>query len=127
MTEGGTSQARTDQGGQTVRVFPAELRIVDDSVLQIIWSDGRKRRYTFRELRDRCPCAVCQVERDEKARNAQATPLLPVLKPTELRPLRIERMTPVGTYAYSIAFSDGHRTGIYTFELLRELGQDDVP
>jgi DUF971 family protein len=31
-------------------------------------------------------------------------------------------MTPVGNYAYGIAFSDGHDTGIYTVDYLRELG-----
>ena len=31
-------------------------------------------------------------------------------------------MTPVGQYAYSIGFSDGHASGIYTLEYLRELG-----
>jgi DUF971 family protein len=31
-------------------------------------------------------------------------------------------MAPVGNYAYAIAFSDGHDTGIYTIEYLRELG-----
>jgi DUF971 family protein len=29
----------------------------------------------------------------------------------------------VGSYAYSIDFSDGHNTGIYTLESLRELGE----
>ncbi|MBI1901773.1 MAG: DUF971 domain-containing protein, partial [Planctomycetia bacterium] len=38
------------------------------------------------------------------------------------KPLTIEGMTPVGSYAYSIAFSDGHSTGIYTLESLRQLG-----
>jgi DUF971 family protein len=33
-------------------------------------------------------------------------------------------MTPVGNYAYKILFSDGHDTGIYTLDLLRELGRD---
>lgn len=37
-------------------------------------------------------------------------------------PLRIAAMKPVGNYAYSIDFSDGHDTGIYTLETLRELG-----
>jgi DUF971 family protein len=32
-------------------------------------------------------------------------------------------MKPVGSYAYSIDFSDGHGTGIYPLELLRELGE----
>ena len=41
----------------------------------------------------------------------------------ETRPLRIAAMKPVGNYAYSIEFSDGHDTGIYTLTTLRELGQ----
>ena len=40
-----------------------------------------------------------------------------------MRPLKIIAMKPVGNYAYSIAFSDGHDTGIYTLELLQELGR----
>jgi DUF971 family protein len=32
-------------------------------------------------------------------------------------------MEPVGNYAYSIHFSDGHDTGIFTFEFLRQLGE----
>jgi DUF971 family protein len=45
-----------------------------------------------------------------------------VLSPQELAPLSIAGMTPVGQYAYSIEFSDGHSSGIYTLEYLRELG-----
>lgn len=44
-----------------------------------------------------------------------------VLSPAEAQPLRVASMKPVGNYAYSIAFSDGHDAGIYTFALL--LGQ----
>jgi DUF971 family protein len=49
---------------------------------------------------------------------------LPVLSAAEARPLTISKMEPVGNYAYSIEFSDGHGTGIYTLELLRQLGRD---
>lgn len=31
-------------------------------------------------------------------------------------------MRPVGNYAYSILFSDGHDSGIFTFEFLLSLG-----
>ena len=41
-----------------------------------------------------------------------------------MQPLTISKMEPVGNYAYSIEFSDGHGTGIYTLELLRGLGHD---
>ena len=40
----------------------------------------------------------------------------------EARPLTIASMQPVGNYAYSIAFSDGHDTGIFTLEFLHEHG-----
>ncbi len=49
--------------------------------------------------------------------------VLPVLSMAEAQPLRIDGMRPVGNYAYNIAFSDGHDSGIFTFDYLRELGQ----
>jgi len=47
-----------------------------------------------------------------------------VLAPEEARPLAITGMKPVGNYAYNVAFSDGHDTGIFTLELLRQLGSE---
>jgi DUF971 family protein len=98
---------------------PAKLSRTADDQLAIEWSDGQRRIYSFRELRDACPCATCREKRSQPA------PLLPVLKPEEARPLKVLGMTPVGHYAYSIEFSDGHDTGIYPFKLLRELGRED--
>ncbi len=46
-----------------------------------------------------------------------------MLSAAEAEPLRIEGMKPVGSYAYTIAFSDGHDTGIYSFDLLQQLGE----
>jgi DUF971 family protein len=88
--------------------------------LAIRWSDGQTRHYGVGELRGACPCATC---REKRAAPAPSSLALPVLSAAEARPLRIQDMQPVGNYAYSIQFSDGHDTGIYTFELLRELGQ----
>ena len=48
---------------------------------------------------------------------------LTVLSPQEIVPLRIRKMGPVGNYAYSIEFSDGHDTGIFTLDYLHELGK----
>jgi DUF971 family protein len=47
---------------------------------------------------------------------------LPVLSATETAPLAIVTMRPVGNYAYNIAFSDGHDSGIFTLDLLLRLG-----
>lgn len=98
---------------------PVELSLTDDAQLQIVWNDESVRQYTFQELRENCPCASCR----EQKRNPQQTPTLPILSEAETVPLRIEQMNPVGNYAYSIRFSDGHDTGIYQFTLLLTLGQ----
>ena len=105
---------------------PTNLALAGDSRLRIEWSDGQSREYTFRELRDNCPCATC---REKRAMPAEPTAPpgafvgLPVLSAAEAKPLKILEMKPVGHYAYAIHFSDGHNTGIYTLEFLRELGQ----
>jgi DUF971 family protein len=86
-------------------------------VIEIAWSDGTSASYTPQLLRDACPCATCREQRGA----AQPKPLLPVLAPQEMVPLAVTGMTPVGQYAYSIEFSDGHSSGIYTLDYLREL------
>jgi len=105
-----------------MNVYPVELKIVEPASLLIQWSDGRKQQYPLAELRDLCPCATCR----EKRKGDAQTPamLLPVLSTAEAQPLRLVAMKPVGNYAYSIAFSDGHDTGIYTFDQLRDMGHE---
>jgi len=46
-----------------------------------------------------------------------------VLSAAEAAPLQITGVSPVGNYAYSIEFSDGHNTGLYTLDFLYELGE----
>ena len=101
-------------------IYPTDLKIVDENQLLISWSDGRRRQYAFRELRDKCPCATCREKRSEQQ---SAPALLPVISGAEAQPLKLQGMKPVGNYAYSLAWSDGHDTGIYSFELLRSLGE----
>ena len=103
-----------------MNAHPTDLQISKDKALLIKWSDGQQRRYSFRELRDACPCATC---REKRTVEQQALSPVPVLSAAEAEPLRIKGMEPVGSYAYAIAFSDGHDTGIFTFELLQQLGE----
>ena len=100
---------------------PTDLQLVDPEHLRITWSDGQVRQYTVRELRERCPCATC---RERRTSPPPPPTTLTVLSPAETQPLRITSMQPTGRYAYSIHFSDGHDTGIYTLELLHELGAE---
>ncbi len=100
-------------------VHPTKLELASPEVLRISWSDGTTRDYPVRELRDQCPCATCREKRNAPP---ESTDLLPIITEAEIRPLRIAAMKPVGNYAYAIDFSDGHDTGIYTLDALREMG-----
>ena len=100
--------------------IPTAISRHDNGSITIVWSDGVEGVATPRLLRDACPCASCREKRAEPASTAGAG-LLQVLTPEEIAPLSITGMSPVGQYAYKIAFSDGHDSGIYTLEYLREL------
>ncbi len=92
----------------------------DQQALVLEWSDGHKARIAWHVLRSRCPCATCRSKRAEPP--AAAPSPLTILTPQEAAPTRAIAMHPVGNYAYQIEFSDGHNTGIYSLELLREIG-----
>ena len=49
---------------------------------------------------------------------------LPVISHAETLPLKAIGMRPVGNYAYAVQFSDGHSTGIYSLDFLRQLGEE---
>jgi DUF971 family protein len=100
---------------------PTQVALASPETLRITWNDGQVREYSIRELRDACPCATC---REKRMAPPSAAPLLPVLSAAETQPLRLLGADPVGGYAYSLNFSDGHDTGIFTLEHLRELGKE---
>ncbi len=81
--------------------------------IQIIWQDGHKSIYSSEELRRLCPCAVCK-EDSERVEGMIPRHHLPPAK------IEIRSAYPVGWYALQFQFSDGHDTGIYSYEMLRE-------
>ena len=90
-----------------------------DGGIQIRWSDGRVTDWSAESLRRNCPCATCREKRSaDDATVTPKKPSLPVLSAAEARPVEIVTMRPAGTYAYQIAFSDGHGSGLFTFEQL---------
>lgn len=95
-----------------------KVHVTTGQGVEITWSDGHRSRYDFVYLRDQCPCAVCN---DERARKEQASPSaaspLPMFKPRT----SAKAAKAVGSYAIQIDFSDGHSTGIYSFNHLREI------
>lgn len=81
----------------------------------IEWADGHHSAYSYQYLRDQCPCATCLDS--DPAPPADAGPL-PMFGVGQLKPDKAEL---VGRYAMQIFWSDGHSSGIYTFDYLREL------
>jgi DUF971 family protein len=104
-----------------MQLRPTKLELRGENRLHIEWSDGVKHEITLALLRSRCPCATCREQRSQPPKPSGG---LQVISMAEARPLKVNGMRPVGNYAYSIAFSDGHDTGIYTLEFLRELGTE---
>lgn len=96
-------------------LLPTAMRREGDDRLVIDWSDGVRGSVTWRDLRKNCPCAGCREEREKPPDPFR------ILDPKQLVPLAPVSMTPVGRYAYKIVWSDGHDTGIFTLEHLRDL------
>jgi len=95
------------------RPTPEALELTDDNaVLQIDWTDGHQSRHRLAVLRADCPCAQCKGHAPEGSLN---------LKPEQFPDIQLMDLAPVGSYAYTIVWSDGHNTGIYTLDYLREL------
>lgn len=80
--------------------------------LMITWNDDHVTRVSMTDLRAACPCASCVHEiTGEK-----------ILDESKIAPdLFCVKAEPVGHYALAFHFSDGHATGIYSYELLRQI------
>jgi DUF971 family protein len=105
-----------------VRKKPMEVKVhvSTGAGVDIIWSDGHASHYGFPYLRDHCPCALCNDEREKKSRlggMVGSSAALPMFKPKATA----RTAAAVGNYALQIQFSDSHSTGIYSFEYLREI------
>lgn len=95
---------------ETQRHVPKNLAVFPGGELAIVWGDGHESYYDPWQLRCACPCAECVDEMTGRK----------VLRDETIPGnIRIESVEPVGRYAVSFRWSDGHNTGIYVFEKLR--------
>jgi DUF971 family protein len=86
-------------------------------VLLITWKDGYESTYPFDDLRRDCPCASCDDARSKRPAGGGLTVLFGlVLKRGETQ---VTDYHAVGWYALNFTWSDGHDTGIYTYDYLR--------
>lgn len=82
----------------------------------ITWNDGKECRYSFAGLRAVCPCVECKGGHAYMGSPADKEVLATAVNPD----LNLEGLEPVGSYALQFIWSDGHATGIYTWEYLYE-------
>jgi DUF971 family protein len=93
-------------------IEPRTLRQIGESGVEITWADGHICEYSAPALRRACPCAQCVNEWTGER----------MLSPVSIsEELKIVDLSLVGRYAINFKWSDRHETGIYSFQLLREL------
>jgi DUF971 family protein len=100
---------------------PLQIKVVDKVTLAIKWDEKSVSRISLKYLRDECPCANCKGE----------TILLKTYRPPKLAVFnpemyKIQKIQVVGGYAIQITWNDGHNTGIYSWEYLKKLAEDEA-
>ena len=95
-------------------IEPTQIIEESEREISINWSDDAETKYNAAELRRNCPCASCVNEwTGEK-----------ILKTDSVADdLIFSSISIVGRYALNFHFSDGHDTGIYSFQYLKNLAK----
>jgi DUF971 family protein len=92
---------------------PTEIKLHQKSrILEIAFDDGQRFNLPCEYLRVFSPSA-------EVRGHGPGQEVLQVGK----RDVEIKEIEPVGNYAVKLGFSDGHDTGLYSWEYLHELGE----
>ena len=100
-----------------------KIHVSTGAGVDITWADGHASHYDFAYLREECPCATCNDAREKKhslgelSSPLQPSAVLPMYKPKA----RAQAANVVGSYAIQISFTDGHSTGIYSYDHLRNI------
>lgn len=93
---------------------PTDIQIIGSEVA-IIWSDGAETYFPFDKLRASSPSAETQGEKDIFGNKYGGT------GPKKFDGVQVMGWERVGNYAIRFDFSDGHRTGLYHYQYLRDL------
>ena len=91
---------------------PTEIKNIRSVGIQMTWEDGHLSDYSYEYLRLSCQCAACVDEWTGESLIKKES------IPKDIHP---EEISQVGNYAVQINWSDGHNTGIYSFDLLRRI------
>jgi DUF971 family protein len=95
--------------------LPVNIQLIGREVA-IVWDDGVETYHEFEALRAASPSAANIGERDILGNQYGGD------GPKKFSGVEVVSWERVGNYALRFDFSDGHRTGLYSFDLLRTLG-----
>lgn len=95
----------------------------DVGEMEIEWRGGRVDNLSLSVLRRWCPCALCSDRREQQARGRDLHMLTPEERDATAD---VTNVVPVGRYAIKIRWGDGHDTGIYTYDSLRRMGEEQT-
>ena len=95
---------------------PVQIKVSNNNNLLIKWDDKSKSSIGLEKLRKLCPCATCIAERENQSKS-----YIPLLMENQFK---VGSINQVGSYAISIAWKDGHNTGIYEYPFLKKLADD---
>jgi len=97
-----------------MKLNPKEIKKHDEKTMLIVWNNNEQSLIPFVNLRYHCECAEC-VDEWTRQRKIKKESIDPNVKP--------KLVELVGRYAIQIYWSDGHKAGIYPFELLYEIAK----
>jgi DUF971 family protein len=100
-----------------VSTDPEHIAISKSKGITIDWKDGHSSSYGLSYLRDNCPCATCTGAHGTPPAAKSSSSAFQLYKHT----LKMVDVEPVGNYAIRIVWSDGHSTGIYSYEHFRKI------
>ncbi len=95
---------------------PKKISRVNKNLLQFDWNDGLSTVISVKTFRKECPCAECKGE--SIAGKVVSLPKIEILKPGQYE---LKQILPVGNYAITAIWGDGHDSGIYDWDYLREI------
>lgn len=104
---------------------PSHIDLKRDRGLTVRWADGATSYYSIAYLRRMSPSAEARELRENLAKNPLT--VLPAGRGPAPGPLVALDAELVGNYAIRIRFSDGHHTGIYSWEYLRLIDPAEPP
>jgi Uncharacterized protein conserved in bacteria len=86
--------------------------------LAIKWEDGSESYVSLEKLRRYCPCAGCKGEVDVMGHLHKG-----LERPLKPESFQLRGITSVGTYAIQPMWGDGHTTGLFSFEYLKQVAE----